>query len=156
MGNNENLNQLYREVILDHHRSPRGSEELSDPEIETVGFNPVCGDKLKLQVKVNKNGVIEKVGCLSEGCSISVASASIMAEEIQGKKVEDARAMVEKFRSMMAGKDSINSQYGDLEALEGVKMFPVRIKCALLPWATLANGIDRYEGKTTDDVAKTE
>jgi nitrogen fixation protein NifU and related proteins len=153
----QNLDQLYREVILDHHRSPRNAQPIPTPSVEAEGYNPVCGDKLKLQLALDPKGTIQDVSCQSCGCSISVSSASIMGEEIRGKTVEEAREMVEQFRAMMAGKSKLHSETGDVEALEGVKKFPVRIKCALLAWATLAQGIDKASGQpSTTDVAKTE
>ena len=153
--NDNNLDQLYREVILDHNRSPRNAEPLEKPTIEAEGFNPICGDKLKVELELDDKKCIKDVSCQSCGCSISVSSASIMGEEIRGKSVKEARELVEKFRAMMAGKEKMESDTGDLEALEGVKKFPVRIKCALLAWATLAQGIDQAKsGKV--DVAKTE
>ena len=151
-----NLDQMYREVILDHHRFPRNVEALQKPTFHAEGYNPLCGDKIELEIEIDSNKVIKAMSSKSCGCSISIASGSIMSEEVLGKTLMEARQEVDDFRAVMAGKKQFESSTGDVEALEGVKKFPVRIKCALLSWATLAQGIDEYLGKTAHLVAKTE
>jgi len=147
------LEDLYREIILDHYRTPRNRGELeSPPAIESRGHNPLCGDEITLYLLVDGEGdgaVVSDVKISGQGCSISQSSASMMTQAIIGKSVDEARALIRRFRSMMgiegiesqAGDDDID--LGDLEALQGVVKFPVRIKCAVLGWNTLADALDR-------------
>jgi nitrogen fixation NifU-like protein len=147
------LEDLYREIILDHYRTPRNRGELeSPPAIESRGHNPLCGDEITLYLLVDGEGdeaVVSDVKIGGQGCSISQSSASMMTQAVIGKSVGEARAMIRRFRSMMGvegiepqpGDDEID--LGDLEALQGVVKFPVRIKCAVLGWSTLADALDR-------------
>lgn len=147
------LEDLYREIILDHYRTPRNRGELeSPPAVESRGHNPLCGDEITLYLLVDGAGdeaVVADVKISGQGCSISQSSASMMTQAVIGKSVGDARAMIRRFRSMMGiegiemqpGDDDID--LGDLEALQGVVKFPVRIKCAVLGWSTLADALDR-------------
>ena len=116
------LRELYQDVILDHYRRPRNNRPLADANRRAEGFNPLCGDRLKLYVRV-KDGVIEEVSFEGSGCAISTASASLLTESIKGKTEREAEALV-------AG-------LGKLEALAGVREFPARVKCATLAWHTL-------------------
>ncbi len=147
------LEDLYREIILDHYRTPRNRGELeSPPAVESQGHNPLCGDEITLYLLVDGEGddaVVSDVKISGQGCSISQSSASMMTQAVIGKTVGDARAMIRRFRSMM-GIEGIEAQpgddeidLGDLEALQGVVKFPVRIKCAVLGWSTLADALDR-------------
>lgn len=162
------LNDLYREVILDHYRSPRNRGELpTPPAIKSEGKNPVCGDELTLYVQV-EDQKIKDAKIAGSGCSISMASASMMSKAIIGKSVEEARQLINTFKSMMdiheknlenKGENenkSGSSDLGELEALTGVVKFPVRIKCATLAFNTLSNALDASEGKEPDSVATTE
>jgi nitrogen fixation NifU-like protein len=146
------LEDLYREIILDHYRTPRNRGELeSPPAVESRGHNPLCGDEITLFLLVDGEGdaaVVSDVKIGGQGCSISQSSASMMTQAVIGKSVGEARAMIRRFRSMM-GLDDVESQpgdddidLGDLEALQGVVKFPVRIKCAVLGWNTLADALD--------------
>jgi nitrogen fixation NifU-like protein len=147
------LEDLYREIILDHYRSPRNRGELeSPPAIESRGHNPLCGDEITLFLLVDGEGddaVVRDVKIGGQGCSISQSSASMMTQAVIGRPVSEARAMIRRFRSMMGienvelqpGDDDLD--LGDLEALQGVVKFPVRIKCAVLGWNTLADALDR-------------
>ena len=146
------LEDLYREIILDHYRSPRNRGELeSPPAVESRGHNPLCGDEITLYLLVDGQGddaVVTDVKIGGQGCSISQSSASMMTQAVIGKSVGEARAMIRRFRSMM-GLEDVESQpgdddidLGDLEALQGVVKFPVRIKCAVLGWSTLADALD--------------
>ena len=146
------LEDLYREIILDHYRTPRNRGELdSPPAVESRGHNPLCGDEITLYLLVDGQGddaVVTDVKIGGQGCSISQSSASMMTQAVIGKSVGEARAMIRRFRSMMGlddvelepGDDDID--LGDLEALQGVVKFPVRIKCAVLGWSTLADALD--------------
>ncbi|MDY0110230.1 MAG: SUF system NifU family Fe-S cluster assembly protein [Candidatus Krumholzibacteria bacterium] len=135
------LDTLYREVVLEHHRHPRGNRPLADPDIEASGQNPSCGDDVVLQMRFEGDR-IAAVGVLTRGCAISTSSGSMMAELIEGRTVSEAAALAERFREVMQGKTfPAEVDLGDLSVLEGVKQFPVRIKCALLPWLTLLDAI---------------
>jgi len=142
---NLELDTMYREVVLDHYKKPRGRCPLDRHDVENEGFNPVCGDEVKIGLRI-EDGKVIGVHSLGRGCSISVASGSMLAEILQGKTLQEARSLAENFRKMMHGEISPDDvDLGDLEALEGVQKFPVRIKCALLPWTTLLDAIDAYE-----------
>ena len=138
------LDDLYREIILDHHRHPRNRGELPPPAPHAVGHNPLCGDEIDVYLQV-ENDVITDVKVGGQGCSISQSSASMMSQAIKGKPVAEVRALVRRFKGLMSIPDEDgnpiepdpNVALGDLEALQGVVKFPVRIKCATLSWNTL-------------------
>lgn len=146
---------LYREVILDHFQDPRYKEDLKDFDEEVEGFNPLCGDKIILRIKLgegkSKGKLVEDISVNTKGCSICISSGSIMAEEIIGKDTWFIKEYIERFKKMLKGEGIIESEYGDLESLEGVKDFPARIKCALLPWTSLEEGIGNYEKNATNN-----
>lgn len=135
---------LYRETILDHYHQPRNQGVLEGPAILSVeGVNPLCGDELTLYIDV-KDGTISDVAIKSRGCSINTASASMMTESIKGKTLEEAHHLIEVFKDMMMSKSDeleLPEDMEELEVLQGVKKYPVRIKCALLPWNTLLEGL---------------
>lgn len=137
-----NLDQLYRQVIMDHYKNPRNHGELADGALTINMNNPTCGDRIQLQLKVEE-GKISDVKFSGEGCSISLASASMMTETIKGRTVEEALELVDIFIGMMLGKDYDDEKYdlGDIEALQGVQKFPARIKCATLAWKALEKGL---------------
>jgi nitrogen fixation NifU-like protein len=139
------LEDLYREIILDHYRTPRNRGELDPPALSADGHNPLCGDEIRISVAV-QDGVITDVRFSGSGCSISQSSASMMTSAIKGKPVEQVKSIVRRFKQMMTIDEedseideSIN--LGDLEALQGVVKFPVRIKCATLGWNTLLDAL---------------
>jgi nitrogen fixation NifU-like protein len=135
------LDDLYREVILDHYRSPHHRGQLADPDLFAHGHNPVCGDEVTVQVRMN-DGNIAEVWTMGNGCSISQASASIMTGGVEGKTIEEALALVGEVEGMMRGNGAPQGEgLDDLVALEGVKKFPARVKCALLGWETLKEAI---------------
>ena len=152
------LEDLYREIILDHYRSPRNRGELVVPPAHrTEGFNPLCGDEVVVYLDVDDDGRIADIRIGGQGCSISQSSASMMSAAVKGKTVEEARALTRAFKGMMSiheheldGADDSDEpeevddsvKLGDLEALRGVVKFPVRIKCATLAWNTLQQGLD--------------
>lgn len=140
------LDDLYREVVLDHYRRPRGREPLSHPSCSVEGFNPSCGDQIHLALAVEGERVKEvQVDC--RGCSISVASGSMMAEMVPGHEVAEVRRLIEAVKGMMQGKELDPAvDLGDVEALEGVRKFPVRVKCALLAWTTLEEALPAASG----------
>jgi nitrogen fixation NifU-like protein len=151
------LEDLYREIILDHYRNPRNRGELAAPPAHRVeGFNPLCGDEVVVYVDVNGDGVVTDIKIAGQGCSISQSSASMMSSAVKGKSVQQARRLIRAFKAMMSiheqrldGSEEeepisleADVKLGDLEALQGVVKFPVRIKCATLSWNTLAQGLD--------------
>ena len=153
------LEDLYREIILDHYRSPRNRGELEVPPAHQVeGFNPLCGDEVILYLDV-ENGMVSDVKIAGQGCSISQASTSMMSAAVKGKSVAEARTITRAFKALMSiheskiGGDDVDAtaddlagvRLGDLEALQGVVKFPVRIKCATLAWNTLVQGLDEIE-----------
>src|SRR5579864_1424412 len=154
------LEDLYREIILDHYRNPRNRGELPVPPARRVeGFNPLCGDEIVVFLDV-EDGTVADVRIGGQGCSISQSSASMMSAAVKGKSVEEARKLIRAFKAMMSiheqrldGAESEPAtpdpdvKLGDLEALQGVVKFPVRIKCATLSWNTLAQGVDEAEAE---------
>ena len=140
------LEDLYREIILDHYRTPRNRGELEPPAVRAEGHNPLCGDEIQIYVLVN-NGVVENVTFGGSGCSISQSSTSMMTTAVKGKSIDEVRAIVRKFKHMMTIDDDDvpvdeTVKLGDLEALQGVVKFPVRIKCATLGWNTLLDALN--------------
>jgi nitrogen fixation NifU-like protein len=135
------LQELYQEVILDHNRRPRNFRVLEGGRT-AEGFNPLCGDHFTLYLKVD-GGVIADVSFQGSGCAISKASASLMTESVKGKSVIDAARLFERFQQMItAPPDTPVDPLGKLEALAGVRQFPIRVKCASLPWHTLRVALD--------------
>jgi len=137
------LDQLYRELILDHYRRPRGAEPIPSPDRRAEGQNPLCGDECSVALRLAGDRVAQ-VEFRGHGCSISVASGSMMAQEVPGRTVEEARRLQRALRDLLQGKGAPPGlDLGDLEALEGVAQFPVRVKCALLAWTTLLEALER-------------
>jgi nitrogen fixation NifU-like protein len=144
------LDEIYQEVILDHYRNPRNKGKLPSADLSSRGFNPFCGDEVVLEMKLNPEGKVDVSRFTGQGCSISQASASILTQLVKRKSLEEAHQLSELFRSVMQGHeltDAEAEQVGELEALQGVRKFPIRIKCALLAWATLDDAIKEYESK---------
>jgi nitrogen fixation NifU-like protein len=151
------LEDLYREIILDHYRNPRNRGSLPTPPAHSeTGFNPLCGDEITLYVQV-EDGQLADVKLTGQGCSISQSSASMMSTAVKGRSLDEARAVIRRFKSMMSvheqrldgspsededGDGDGEVSLGDLEALQGVVKFPVRIKCATLAWNTLSQALD--------------
>ena len=137
------MDALYREVILDHHRHPHGHDPLPDPQTEAAGKNPSCGDEVTLQLRWDGDRIAD-VAVLTEGCAIARASGSILADLVRGRTRAEARRLAEAFREVMHDPDGTlpdDLDPGDLEVLTGVRHFPVRVKCALLPWITLLEAL---------------
>lgn len=136
------LDDLYKDIILDHYRHPRHRGHLDAPSASHEGLNPLCGDEVTVEVKVDGDR-LAGVAYTGAGCSISQSSASMMTEAVAGKPVEEARRLIGEFTSMMRGSDDVDpEELGDLEALSGVRKFPVRIKCATLAWHTLDKALN--------------
>ena len=150
------LEDLYREIILDHYRNPRNRGELETPPAHRAeGFNPLCGDEVVVYIDVDDDGVISDVKIGGQGCSISQSAASMMSAAVKGRTVDETRDLTRSFKAMMSihegelggdedADEPPGSEFplGDLEALRGVVKFPVRIKCATLSWNTLLQGLD--------------
>ena len=149
------LDDLYGDVILDHCRSPRNVDPVEPADLRADGVNPFCGDEVHLQVSL-KDGRAARVGVQSVGCSINRASASMMAEAITNKTPAEMEALSQAVRAMMDGNsarpelvegpDGALKGHADLRALRQVRQFPVRIKCALLPWTTLEERLTERQG----------
>ena len=154
------LEDLYREIILDHYRNPRNRGEMEvPPAVRAEGFNPLCGDEVIVYIEV-RDGIVADVSTGGQGCSISQSSASMMSAAVKGRKVSEVRRLVHAFKRMMSihvsgiggseetdeedssGNGAGDVKLGDLEALRGVVKFPVRIKCATLSWNTLVQALD--------------
>jgi nitrogen fixation NifU-like protein len=136
-----NLDQLYRSVIMDHYKKPRNKGALEGSNVTIDMNNPTCGDRIRLTLQVN-NGIVEDAKFDGEGCSISMSSASMMTQSVKGKTVEEAQNLAHIFSDMMLGKEYDDSiDLGDVEALSGVSKFPARIKCATLAWKAMEKGV---------------
>lgn len=155
------LEDLYREIILDHYRNPRNRGELETPPATRVeGFNPLCGDEIVVYLELDDAGKVSEIRISGQGCSISQSSASMMSAAVKGKTLGEVKDLTRAFKAMMSIHESAlegsaatddatgetdgipDVKLGDLEALRGVVKFPVRIKCATLAWNTLAQGLD--------------
>jgi nitrogen fixation NifU-like protein len=149
------LEDLYREIILDHYKNPRLKGELPPPAHRTQGFNPLCGDEVVVTVDV-ENGKIEDLRFTGQGCSISQSSASMMAAAVKGRSVDEVNALTRAFKRLLSIRDQDDDddgqpqlELGELEALKGVMKFPSRIKCATLAWNTLAQALDESAAAPT-------
>ncbi len=151
------LDDLYRELILDHYSRPRNKGTLEGADITVEGTNPLCGDELSIFVRLAE-GKITDVRFVGRGCSISQASASMMTEQVLGKTLEEAKGLVQRFKAMMHGVEVSEDELGDLMALQGVRKFPVRVKCATLSWVALEQGVEEFEAvkKKVEAKATTE
>ena len=136
------FDDLYREVILEHYHEPRGKEPLDHTDVEAEGMNPLCGDELDLMIQLGADGSIEGLHVDGRGCAISVASGSILHDLVDGVSLEEAHKLLGAVKEVMHGGEMPDDiDLGDFDSLEGVKLFPVRIKCALLPWTTLESAL---------------
>ena len=136
------LEELYKEVILDHYRAPRNKGHLDPHDVSLERNNPLCGDEIELYLKFDGD-TVEGIAFEGKGCSISQASASMMTEKVKGREIKEATALAESIKAMMAGEeDGDPSILGDLVSLKGVVKYPVRIKCALLGWNTLLDALE--------------
>ena len=133
------LRELYQEVILDHHKKPRNFHKPEGANMMAEGFNPLCGDKITLYLKV-EDGVVRDAGFVGSGCAISTASASMMTESLKGKTEAEIEALFERFHNLVTGKapaDSDPASLGKMAVFAGVRDYPVRVKCATLCWHTM-------------------
>ena len=131
------LRELYQEIIIDHNRNPRNHREMVDATSQALGYNPLCGDKLTVYLKI-AHGVVQDISFIGCGCAISQASSSLMTDALQGKTVAEAHALFERFHNMLIHDEEIPALSLDkLTVLAGVRAFPARVKCATLAWHTL-------------------
>ena len=147
------LHDLYQEMVMDHNRRPRNFRAIEGADRKAEGFNPLCGDQVTVYLKL-RDGVIEDVAFQGVGCAISKASASMMTEAVKGRSLEEAHALFEAFHRMVTR--GVEGEYdaellGDLEILSGVTAYPVRIKCAVLPWHTLQAALEGKEGAVSTE-----
>ncbi|MGH8403385.1 MAG: Fe-S cluster assembly sulfur transfer protein SufU [Gammaproteobacteria bacterium] len=143
------LKDLYKDVIVDHNRSPRNFRKITDATRTQEGFNPLCGDKLTVYLKLDG----ERISDLSfegSGCAISVASASLMSQQLKGKTIVEAEQMFERMHALLTREDADPDpeSLGKLAALSGVREYPSRVKCASLCWHTLKNALERSDSQT--------
>ena len=146
-----NLKQLYQDIILEHGKSPRNLEKCEGYSHEAKGYNPLCGDKVHVYLKLDNGKKVEDLTFEGDGCAISLASASIMTELIRGKSINDAKEIMNAFLNMIKNTSKIQSNHLDedqktkLMSLSGVKQYPMRVKCATLSWHTLISAIDNTQ-----------
>ena len=144
---------IYQQLILDHNRYPKNYYKLQSANRECEGFNPLCGDRVAISLKID-NGLINEIYFEGKGCAISTASASMMTEFLKGKKLEDFHLTFERFHNLVTGKVNSSDQFveiGKLIAFRGVADFPVRVKCATLAWHTLKAAIEKQEQPVTTE-----
>ena len=138
------LEDLSREIILDHYQNPRNHGRLEHPTLANRGHNPLCGDEIELSVEIDDDSIRE-IAFTGRGCSISQASASMMTETVKGHSLDEADVVVQNFTRRMANREPPPAELEEeLDALQGVKKYPARVKCALLPWTTLRETVDLY------------
>ena len=144
------LEELYQEVILDHSRRPRNFGELPDAAVRVHGDNPACGDEIHLAVKFDGNGGLEEIKFTGHGCAISQASASLMTLKLKGKSRADVEQMLRAFHDLVTTeKNDAPKNLGDLKVMRGVRKFPQRVKCAMLPWRAVEQALRQTEGEAT-------
>lgn len=144
------LEELYQEVILDHSRRPRNFGELPNASVKVHGDNPACGDEIHLAVKFDGNGGLEEIKFTGHGCAISQASASLMTMKLKGKSRADVERMLRAFHDLVTSeKNDAPKNLGDLQVMRGVRKFPQRVKCAMLPWRAVEQALGQNEGEAT-------
>ncbi len=146
------LADLYREVILDHSRSPRNRGEMAEANRQADGFNPLCGDRLRLFLRVDADDAVREASFVGDGCAISTASASLLTEALRGRSQEEALDLIRRFRAMVSGEtEPGDPALGKLAVFAGVRDYPTRVKCATLAWHTLKAALLK-----TGETARTE
>jgi nitrogen fixation protein NifU and related proteins len=138
------VHDLYQEVILDHSKRPRNCHAMDDANHKAEGYNPLCGDKLKLFIK-EENGIVKDVSFIGSGCAISTASASLMTESLKGKTREEAMKLLDKFHELLTTDTPVSKDLGKLVVFCGVRDYPARVKCATLAWHTLKSALNSQE-----------
>jgi nitrogen fixation NifU-like protein len=152
------MEDLSREIILDHYQNPRNHGRLEHPTLANRGYNPLCGDEIELSVGIDEQAArISDISFAGRGCSISQASASMMTELVKGQNLDDAEASVQRFTQEMSNRQAPPREIEqELDALQGVKKYPARVKCALLPWTTLRETVDMYRHRDPSPVGSDE
>jgi nitrogen fixation NifU-like protein len=148
------LSDLYQELILDHQKNPQNFGDLAGANHHAEGFNPLCGDKISLDLRMDEGGVIQDLRFKGSGCAISKASASMMTVALKGKKIGEAEKMFREFHDMVTGKDDAPAakSLGKLKVFAGVRQYPARVKCASLAWHTMEAALhDENKIVSTDD-----
>ncbi len=141
------LDELYKDLILDHYRRPRNRRVVAEPKVVGEGYNPLCGDEIAVEAHF-EGGVLADVGFQGRGCSLSQASGSMLTEAVKGRNVEQARALIAEFTHMMTEPgSSVPEDLGDLEAFSGVAKYPVRVKCVTLAWHALEDLLRRHDAR---------
>jgi nitrogen fixation NifU-like protein len=145
------LRDLYQEVILDHNRNPRNCYIMDGASCTADGHNPLCGDIVKVYLRI-ENGIIEEISFQGQGCAICTASTSLMTESVQGKSVEEAQGLFDEFHQMLTGvAEEQGVALGKLQVFEGVREYPVRVKCATLAWHTLNAAMEEKKKDVTTE-----
>jgi len=148
------LRELYQQVILDHNKSPRNFRELENPSHEAEGYNPLCGDRLHVYLHLDDNEIIQEVSFVGSGCAISKASASMMSMALKGKTQEEAHELFKNFQQMVTSDISEEPKVnglGKLVVFSGIREFPTRVKCAILPWHTFQAAIKGNQKTVTTE-----
>ena len=152
-----NLKELYKEIILDHGKNPRNLRKTENINKDAKGYNPLCGDKVHVYLKLNENKKVEDISFEGQGCAISMASASIMTDLVRGKEEYEVKEIVNDFLEMIKEKDKLNNKILDedektkLMCLSGVKNYPMRVKCATLSWHTLTSAINNSQAEINSE-----
>ena len=147
---NVEIEELYQEVILDHSRRPRNFGDLADAAVRVHGDNPACGDEIHLAVKFDGNGGLQDIKFTGHGCAISQASASLMTTKLKGKKRAEVEQMLNAFHDLVTKEDNnAPKSLGDLQVMRGVRKFPQRVKCAMLPWRAVEQALLQNAGEAT-------
>jgi nitrogen fixation protein NifU and related proteins len=144
------VHDLYQETILDHSKRPRNCHPMDDATRKAEGYNPLCGDKLKLFLKMNGD-TVEDVSFVGSGCAISTASASLMTESLKGKSREEAMVLLDKFHDLLTTDTPVSKDLGKLVVFCGVRDYPARVKCATLAWHTLKSALTNREEPVTTE-----
>ncbi len=152
---NDELRELYQEVILDHGKNPRNFRHPEDVTYQAQGDNPLCGDQLTVYLKVDENGIVNDAAFEGRGCAISVASASLMTELVRGKSEENVRRLFKCFHMLATGEKGVapadlSDDLERLQVLSGVREFPMRVKCATLAWHTMSAALEGQKTTTTE------
>ena len=152
-----NLKELYQEIILEHGKNPRNLGKANEFNKDAKGYNPLCGDKVHIYLKLSENKKVEDISFEGQGCAISMASASIMTDLLKGKEEKEVKEIVNDFLEMIKEKDEIKTnllkddEKTKLMCLSGVKQYPMRVKCATLSWHTLTSAIDKSQNEVNSE-----
>jgi nitrogen fixation NifU-like protein len=136
------FDDLYREIILDHYRRPRHREPLAQPDVVAEGYNPLCGDEVELEFEVGPEGTISDVAFQGRGCAVSKASASMLTTALKGRTPAEARELGEAFHALLTGKPVDEASLGKLKVFKGLAAYPMRVKCATMPWHAMKEALN--------------